>query len=168
MSSKNKNQVSEKSQQQQQQQQKKVVTTERRVPQVWTLLKYIFISLCLIAAVEYFKFGTRINYEWFHCTPIKEQVGGPSSSVIKMWAVGGPSCDKRGEFKTLFKRISRDYDPNDEPVAYCFVENKNIPSVHYPIENGNKGEPGYVAYVGYMSDYDLIEAECGENQIFHV
>ncbi|CCE61627.1 hypothetical protein TPHA_0A05530 [Tetrapisispora phaffii CBS 4417] len=141
---------------------------EIRKPQIWSLLFYVVLSLSLIAGVEYFKYGTRINYEWFHCTPMKEQIGGPSSSVLKMWAVGGPSCDKRGEFKTLVKRITRDYEPNEESLSYCFIENKDINPIHYPVEDGNKGVPGYVAYVGYDTDADLVAQMCEGSQIFHV
>lgn len=140
----------------------------KRVAQVWTLLGYIFSSLLLIASVEYFKYSTRINYEWFHCTPIKEQVGGYSSSVVKMWSVGGPSCDKRGEFKTLVKLITRDYEPNEEHLSYCIIENLNVPPIHYPVADGNKGEPGYIAYAGYDSDSQLVSEMCGDSQIFHI
>ena len=52
-------------------------------PQIFNLFKVLAVSLALIAAVEYFKYGTRINYEWFHCTPVMERVGGPDSSVLQ-------------------------------------------------------------------------------------
>lgn len=136
----------------------------KRIP---ILLKCIFIALLLIAAVEYFKYGTRINYEWFHCTPRIETIAEfPGTSVRKIWSQGGPSCDKRGEFKTLLKRITRDYEPNDEHLSFCIVENTKVGPVHYPIGEP-KGEPGYVAYVGYDRDAALVESLCEGSDIFH-
>ncbi|KAL2709835.1 Ceramide synthase subunit LIP1 [Kluyveromyces marxianus] len=139
---------------------------EKYVPQnrVFILLQYIACALALVAAVEYFKYKTRISYEWFHCTPQFAPLGSnshsSSSSAQKLWAVGGPSCDKRGELKTIMKRITMDYDPNEEPVRFCIVENHQVPSIHYPVENGNKGEAGYVSYVGYERDAAAVEEAC--------
>lgn len=135
-------------------------------PKFFSLFTVLLISLSLIAAVEYFKYGTRINYEWFHCTPSMEHVGPDSSSVSKIWARGGPSCDKRGEYKTILKRITRDYEPNNEAVSFCIKENMDIKPIHYPVDE-HKGEPGYVGYVGYDSDKDIIEKICGDATIFH-
>ncbi|CCF60032.1 hypothetical protein KAFR_0I02530 [Kazachstania africana CBS 2517] len=133
--------------------------------QILSLLKYVVISLMLIAAVEYFKYATRINYDWFHCTAVGEPI--ENSSVVKLYARGGPSCDKRGEFKTIVKRITRDYEPNDESLSFCIKENKHLNSIHYPIHE-EKGEPGYFAYVGYDSDYNLIEKYCEDSVIYHM
>ncbi|AJS92723.1 BAH_G0042640.mRNA.1.CDS.1 [Saccharomyces cerevisiae] len=144
-----------------------IITTKsaaRPKPKIFNLFRVCFISLLLIAAVEYFKYGTRINYEWFHCTPIKEPQSG---SVIKLWARGGPSCDKRGEYKTIVKRITRDYEPNDEHLSFCIIENDNVPPVHYPIHE-DKGEPGYVAYVGYDTDSELVQELCADSTIYHM
>ncbi|CAG62918.1 uncharacterized protein GVI51_M13651 [Nakaseomyces glabratus] len=135
-------------------------------PQIFNLFKVLAVSLALIAAVEYFKYGTRINYEWFHCTPVMERVGGPDSSVLKIWARGGPSCDKRGEYKTILKRISRDYEPNDEHLSFCIKENMSVDPVHYPIHE-DKGEPGYIAYVGYDSDKRTVDELCEGTTVFH-
>lgn len=139
----------------------------KRKAQISNLFKCVMIALSLIAAVEYFKYGTQINYEWFHCTPIKESVGGPGSSVLKLSSKGGPSCDKRGEFKTIVKRISRDYEPNQERVSFCIMENTNVPPIHYPVHE-DKGAPGYFAYVGYNKDYSLVEELCGDAPIYHI
>lgn len=135
-------------------------------PKIANLFKTIFLSFAIIAAVEYFKYGTKINYEWFHCWPVKEQVGGPDSSVFKLWARGGPSCDKRGEYKTILKRISRDYEPNDEHISFCIIENKGVSPVHYPIHD-DKGAPGYWAYVGYDRDSHLVREMCGDHTTYN-
>ncbi|CCD24028.1 sphingosine N-acyltransferase subunit LIP1 NDAI_0C03680 [Naumovozyma dairenensis CBS 421] len=141
---------------------------EERKPRFWTLFQCVVGALTLMAAVEYFKYSTRIHYEWFHCTPVIETVGGPSSSVIKLYSRGGPSCDKRGEFKTIVKRITRDYEPAEGAISFCINENVNVPAVHYPIDE-NKGAPGYVAFVGYDSDgKDLIEQMCEGSTILHM
>lgn len=138
----------------------------KRTPQVLTLFYYIMIGLVLIGAVEYFKYSTKIHYDWFHCTPVTEPLG-KGSSAIKLFAVGGPSCDKRGELKTIVKRITRDYDINDQHVSFCIKENLNVPHKHYPVHE-DKGEPGYVAYVGYNSDYETIEEMCSDATILHI
>lgn len=139
----------------------------KREAQILNLFKCVVIALSLIAAVEYFKYATQMNYEWFHCTPIKESMGSPGSSVIKLSSKGGPSCDKRGEFKTIVKRISRDYEPNLEHLSFCIMENPNVPPVHYPVHE-DKGEPGYYAYVGYNKDYPLVKELCGDTAIYHI
>ena len=130
------------------------------------LLQCITIALSLVAAVEYFKYSTKINYEWFHCTPIMEPVG-TNTSVLKIWARGGPSCDKRGEYKTIMKRITRDYEPNNQHLKFCMIENVNIGPIHYPLGEP-KGEPGYVAYVGYNEDEELVQTMCKESTIFNM
>lgn len=137
-----------------------------RKPRFKALFQYVMLSFALIAAVEYFKFSTRIHYDWFHCTPHYESVDN-TTSVNKIFAVGGPSCDKRGELKTIVKRITRDYEPNDESVSFCIIENKDIDPIHYPLGE-IKGEPGYWAYVGYDTDRDLIRKKCENNTIFHM
>lgn len=139
----------------------------RRVTQVKNLFFYIFMALSLMGAVEYFKYGTRTNYEWFHCRPQKELIGGPGSTVYKLWSRGGPSCDKRGEFKTLVKRISRDYEPNEQHLSFCIIENKDVGPIHYPIHE-DKGEPGYIAYAGYNQDSELVKELCGDNVIYNM
>lgn len=123
-------------------------------------------ALCLIAAVEYFKYKTRISYEWFHCTPVMHTMQ-TNTSVQKIWAYGGPSCDKRGELKTIMKRITMDYDPNHEPYSFCIIENVNVAPIHYPIHE-NKGNPGYVSYVGYDRDSDIIAQYCNNATIMHL
>lgn len=143
---------------------------ERRKPRFKALFQYVCISLILIAAVEYFKYSTRIHYEWFHCTAVMEpidQLDGASSSVNRIFAKGGPSCDKRGELKIIMKRITRDYEPNDENYSFCIIENENVPSIHYPLGE-DKGEPGYQAFVGYNSDKDLVEELCKDSIIYHL
>ncbi|CDO91957.1 unnamed protein product [Kluyveromyces dobzhanskii CBS 2104] len=128
---------------------------------VFILLQYVFGALVLIAAVEYFKYKTRISYEWFHCTPQYEELfSRPEGAPLKLWAVGGQSCDKRGELKTIMKRITMDYDPNKEPVKFCVVEDTEVNSIHYPNENENKGLPGYVSFVGYERDSKIVEEAC--------
>lgn len=136
---------------------------QQNKPKIGTLIQYIFASLVLIAAVEYFKYSTKVHYDWFHCTPVREEMEG---SVIKLYAKGGPSCDKRGEFKTIIKRISRDFEPNDEAISFCIIENKDLKPVHYPLTE-EKGEPGYYAYVGYDSDLEAIRTLCADAQIHH-
>ena len=95
-------------------------------------------------------------------------MGGPGSSVIKLWARGGPSCDKRGEFKTIAKRISLDFEPNEEHLSFCIMENMDVPTRHYPVADENKGAPGYVAFAGYDSDYELVEKLCEGETIYHM
>ncbi|CAL9729290.1 ceramide synthase subunit Lip1p [Monosporozyma unispora] len=143
---------------------------EKRKPRFKALFQYVFISLLLIAAVEYFKYSTRIHYEWFHCTAVKQpfnQNDGSISSVNKIFAVGGPSCDKRGELKIIMKRITRDYEPNDENYSFCIVENENVASIHYPLGE-DKGKPGYHAFVGYDHDKELVEDLCKDSTIYHL
>ncbi|SCU86477.1 LAFA_0E01002g1_1 [Lachancea sp. 'fantastica'] len=137
----------------------------RRTPQVFKLLEYVCIGLFLIAAVELFKYSTRVNYEWFHCTPIKEPVS-ENSSAFKIFAIGGPSCDKRGEYKAIMKKITYDYEPNDESVSFCIKENADVTPIHYPIDTP-KGAPGYVAYAAYDSDAQLISQLCDDAIIMH-
>lgn len=137
-----------------------------RKVQINRLFACAFICLSLIAAVEYFKYATRINYEWFHCTPTIERIGTAESSVIMLSSRGGPSCDKRGEFKTIVKRISRDFEPNSEHLSFCIKENLDIPPVHYPIGE-NKGAPGYIAYAGYDRDYQLVKEMCADSPMYH-
>lgn len=87
---------------------------------VFTLLQTLFIVLSLIGAVEYFKYGTRVNYDWFHCTP--EITEFPDSSIKQIISVGGPSCDKRGQTKSILKKLSREFDPNEEKVVVCLKD----------------------------------------------
>lgn len=131
------------------------------------LLKCVVIALSLIAAVEYFKYSTQMNYEWFHCTPTVESVGGMDNSLVKIWSRGGPSCDKRGEFKTIVKRITRDFDVNKEHASFCIIENSELPPIHYPVHE-DKGEPGYIAYAGYNNDYKLVEEYCVDTTIYSI
>ncbi|CEP64029.1 sphingosine N-acyltransferase subunit LIP1 LALA0_S10e00606g [Lachancea lanzarotensis] len=137
----------------------------KRTPQVFKLLEYVGIGLILIAAVELFKYSTRVNYDWFHCTPVKEAVG-ENTSAFKIFAVGGPSCDKRGEFKTIMKKITNDYEPNDKPVSFCIKENEDVASIHYPIDTP-KGAPGYVAYAAYDAEAHLISQLCDGATLMH-
>lgn len=134
------------------------------------LAQYLAVGLLAIAAVEYFKYSTMIHYDWFHCTPSYEVISS-GSDVQKLFAVGGPSCDKRGEFKTIAKRIGRDFPVNKQRKSFCIVENKSVDYKHYPVEDGMKGEPGYVAYIGTTEDsgsmQDLIEL-CGESDVFNI
>lgn len=51
-------------------------------------------------------------------------------------------------------------DPNVEPVKFCIVEDTKVKSIHYPIEDGNKGDPGYISFVGYERDSDVVEQAC--------
>lgn len=87
---------------------------------VFTLIQVILIFLSLIGAVEYFKYSTRVNYDWFHCTPKVTEF--PNSSVKQVISVGGPSCDKRGQTKSILKKISREFDPNLEEVVFCLKD----------------------------------------------
>ncbi|CEP24777.1 LIP1 [Cyberlindnera jadinii] len=103
---------------------------------VFTLLQVTFIVLALIAGVEYFKYSTMVNYEWFHCTPQLTLI--PGTGITKAIAVGGPSCDKRGQLKSITKRLTRTFDPNLEPLAFCLAQ------------EGNK-------VVGYVSNVDQLE-----------
>ncbi|SCV02455.1 LAME_0H00914g1_1 [Lachancea meyersii CBS 8951] len=137
----------------------------RRTPQVYKLLEYVTIGLVLIAAVELFKYSTRVNYEWFHCTPVMESLS-EGSSAYKIFAVGGPSCDKRGEFKSIMKKITYDYEPNDQAVSFCIKENESVAAIHYPIDTP-KGSPGYVAYAAYTSEAHLIDEMCADATIMH-
>ncbi|CAH03025.1 sphingosine N-acyltransferase subunit LIP1 [Kluyveromyces lactis] len=137
------------------------MATQQNKNRVYILLQYVLAALVLIAAVEYFKYKTRISYEWFHCTVQSEELfDHPEGSPLKLWAIGGPSCDKRGELKTIMKRITMDFDPNVEPVKFCIVEDTKVKSIHYPIEDGNKGDPGYISFVGYERDSDVVEQAC--------
>lgn len=88
-----------------------------RKSNIFTLVQVVFIVLSLIAAVEYFKYSTRVNYDWFHCTPKVTEF--PNSSIKEIISVGGPSCDKRGQTKSILKRISREFDPNVESTVFC-------------------------------------------------
>lgn len=147
---------------------KSISTAQYQIPRsrIPILFQCIAISLSIIAAVEYFKYGTQINYEWFHCTPIMESMG-QDTTVQKIWARGGPSCDKRGEFKTIMKRITRDYEPNEQHLQFCMIENMNVEPIHYPLGE-IKGEPGYTAYVGYNQDADLMQELCQDSTIFNM
>lgn len=141
----------------------------RRKAQINNLFICTIICLTIIAAIEYFKYATRINYEWFHCTPVIDKITLPTypdSSVVMLSSRGGPSCDKRGEFKTIVKRISRDFEPNTEHLSFCIKENLDVSPVHYPIDE-NKGLPGYIAYAGYDSDLNLIKEMCADTPIYH-
>ncbi|XBW36888.1 hypothetical protein QEN19_002467 [Hanseniaspora menglaensis] len=137
---------------------------------VVVLCEYIIFGCLAIAAVEYFKYSTMIHYDWFHCTPVYEDIS-TVSNIQKLFAVGGPSCDKRGQFKTLVKRIGRDFPVNKERKSFCIIEDKSLGYKHYPIENENKGAPGYTAYIGTTDDavsmIDLNEI-CGESSVFNI
>ncbi|AET40378.1 sphingosine N-acyltransferase subunit LIP1 Ecym_5643 [Eremothecium cymbalariae DBVPG len=131
----------------------------RQTTKYANLLYYVSLALLLLGCVEYFKYSTRTNYEWFHCTPVMEPAN-ESGSVKKLYAVGGPACDKRGEFKSIFNFITSNYDPNVESYSFCFVENTSLKSIHYPISNHDKGPAGYLAYIGYDSDKELVQHYC--------
>lgn len=133
-------------------------------PQLSKLLQCVLIALGLISAVEYFKYSTRIHYDWFHCTPVEEPLSG---SAIRLYARGGPSCDKRGEVKTIIKRITRDYEPSKDGISFCIKENMKVGPVHYPVHE-DKGEPGYVAYVGYDRDSAVVQEYCENATILHM
>lgn len=134
------------------------------------LLEYTIICLLAIAGVEYFKYSTKIHYDWFHCTPVYENIT-TTNNIQKLFAVGGPSCDKRGQFKTIVKRIGRDYPVNTERKSFCIVEDKSLNYKHYPIENGNKGDPGYYAYIASTNDdSDMLKLAslCDSESIFNI
>ncbi|GMM39915.1 sphingosine N-acyltransferase subunit [Hanseniaspora uvarum] len=134
------------------------------------LLEYTIICLLAIASVEYFKYSTKIHYDWFHCTPVYENITA-ANNIQKLFAVGGPSCDKRGQLKTIVKRIGRDYPVNTERKSFCIVEDKSLAYKHYPIENGNKGNPGYFAYIAStenMSDMNKLTSLCDSESIFNI
>ena len=134
------------------------------------LLEYTIICLLAIAGVEYFKYSTKIHYDWFHCTPVYQNITA-TNNIQKLFAVGGPSCDKRGQFKTIVKRIGRDYPVNTERKSFCIVEDKSLNYKHYPIENGNKGDPGYYAYIASTNDgSDMLKLAslCESESIFNI
>ncbi|CAR21755.1 sphingosine N-acyltransferase subunit LIP1 [Lachancea thermotolerans CBS 6340] len=138
----------------------------QRTPQIYKLFQYVCAGLALIAAVEYFKYSTRINYEWFHCTLVEEP-WEQGSSLSRLYAVGGPSCDKRGELKTIMKKITRGFDLQKEGISFCIKEDLEVPSVHYPIHD-KKGAPGYVAYASYDSDSRDIREVCEDAPVLHI
>ncbi|CCH46778.1 ceramide synthase accessory subunit [Wickerhamomyces ciferrii] len=90
---------------------------------IFNLIQVVFIVLSLVAAVEYFKYSTRINYDWFHCTP--QVTTFPNSSIKQVISVGGPSCDKRGQTKSITKRLSREFEPNQDDVLFCIQDDGN-------------------------------------------
>ncbi|SCU86708.1 LANO_0C08944g1_1 [Lachancea nothofagi CBS 11611] len=137
----------------------------QRTPQVLRLLQYVCVGLALIASVELFKYSFRVNYDWVHCTPVKEQLS-QGTSAYKIFSVGGPSCDKRGEFKSIMKKMASDYQPQVDGVSFCIKESKDVPPIHYPTGTP-KGKPGYVAYVAYESDSPLISEVCQDATIMH-
>ncbi|KAH3674331.1 hypothetical protein WICMUC_003403 [Wickerhamomyces mucosus] len=106
------------------------------------LFKYIAILAVLMAAVEYFKYGTMTNYEWFHCTV--SSTGIPNTSIKEFKAVGGPSCDKRGQLKSIVKKISREFDPNYRDVLFCIKD------------AGNK----VIGYGSEIQDEALLKEHC--------
>lgn len=129
------------------------------------LLEFVCVGLAIIAAAEWFKASTKSHYEWFHCTVHSEEAGG--NSVVKLWSVGGPSCDKRGELKSIIRHITRNYDPNIAPAGFCLTENTKIPARHYPI-GPEKGDPAYVAYASYLDDESILHELCNESTIYHM
>ncbi|SCU79545.1 LADA_0B01420g1_1 [Lachancea dasiensis] len=137
----------------------------QRKPQLFRLFEYVCVGLALIAAVELFKYSTRVNYDWFHCTPVKESLAA-GSSAYKVFAVGGPSCDKRGEFKSIMKKITSDYEPHQGAISFCIKENDKVSPRHYPIGTP-KGQPGYVAYAAYDLEFALISELCQDAAIMH-
>ncbi|CCC70695.1 hypothetical protein NCAS_0F02110 [Naumovozyma castellii] len=140
---------------------------DQRKPRIWNLIQCVGVVLSLIAAVEYFKYSTRIHYDWFHCTPIMEPLDSSENPIFKVWARGGPSCDKRGEFKTIVKSITRGFEPAKSPISFCIKENTGIPAIHYPIHE-DKGEPGYIAYVEYTTNDREIQKICQNSTILHM
>lgn len=116
---------------------------------VITLIETIAVLLALIAGVEYFKYSTMVNYEWFHCTV--ERDTSPVNSVVEYTAVGGPSCDKRGQLKSIVKTISREFDPNYGDVVFCIKED-------------HAGER-IVGYGADVNDAELLKESC-ENVIY--
>ncbi|AMD21960.1 HFR105Wp [Eremothecium sinecaudum] len=132
------------------------------------LLYYMGILLSVLGAIELFKYSTRLNYEYFHCTTISEPVA-EATSMNMIYAVGSSSCDKRGEIKTILRKITRDYDPNLQPASFCLVENRAVGSIHYP-DKGKKGPAGYVAYAAYDDDEELLLEQCAQDgaTVFHL
>jgi hypothetical protein len=115
---------------------------------VFNLVQVAFVVFALIAAVEYFKYSTRMNYEWFHCTPQLSTI--PGTEITRAIAVGGPSCDKRGQLKSITKRLTRTFDPNVEPLAFCIHEEDDI----------------IVGYVSKINEEELLQQHC--SNIIHL
>jgi len=110
---------------------------------VFTLIQVIFIVLSLIGGVEYFKYSTRINYDWFHCTPNVHSLDG---SVKKITSTGGTSCDFRGMTKSILKKLSTEFEPQDGKIVVC-------------LENNN--EDGVVGYGSFIEDEEKLKTYCG-------
>ncbi|AGO13553.1 AaceriAGL329Cp [[Ashbya] aceris (nom. inval.)] len=124
-----------------------------------TLVFYICAGLAFVGALEYFKHYTKNNYEWFHCTAVVEPVQG-TTTVEKLFAVGGPPCDKRAELKVITQKLTKHFDPNKQPALFCIVENTSVEAVHYPVSRTNKGPAGYIAYAGYEADRAAVHKYC--------
>jgi hypothetical protein len=93
-----------------------MVTQER----INILIQTVIAFFGLIAAVEYFKYGTQANYDWFHCTPKVNEI--PNTTILEVTAVGSTACDKRGQLKSVTKRLAKLIDPNIEPAVFCLKE----------------------------------------------
>ncbi|KAH3673615.1 hypothetical protein WICPIJ_009707 [Wickerhamomyces pijperi] len=114
-----------------------------------TLIETILAMLALIAGVEYFKYATMTNYEWFHCTVQRSL--DPSSSIVEYTSVGGESCDKRGQFKSIVKAASREFDPNYDDVVFCIKEDLKNERI--------------VGYGANVKDAELVKSSC-DNVIY--
>lgn len=112
---------------------------------VYNLFKSAVILAVLMAAVEYFKYSTRLNYDWFHCTPKISEID--NSSIKQITAVGGPSCDKRGQTKSIVKKLSRTFDPNEEQVVVCLKQDE-------------QDETKIVGFGANYKDRDLLSTYC--------
>lgn len=120
-----------------------MVTQER----INILIQTIIGFFVLIAGAEYFKYSTQANYNWFHCTPQVVEIS--DSSILEVTSIGGPSCDKRGQVKSITKRIVSLFDPNIEPVIFCIKE------------DGDK----IFGYGAKLYDEELLSTYC--NNIIH-
>lgn len=101
-----------------------VQLTEMVGAKVFNLVQVTLVVLVLVAAVEYFKYSTKANYEWIHCTAQTSLV--PNTNITRATAFGGTSCDKRGQMKAIVNKLTRTFDPNEEKLAFCLQEEQDI------------------------------------------
>ncbi|CDR41807.1 CYFA0S08e00254g1_1 [Cyberlindnera fabianii] len=112
------------------------------------LIEITVIVLAIVGGIEYFKFSTRMNYDWFHCTAQITQV--PGTEIVKATAIGGPSCDARGQLKTITKKLTRKYDPNHQSYVFCLKEDD---------------KEGVIGYVANTTDEALLTQNYCSNVI---
>lgn len=112
------------------------------------LIEITVIVLAIVGGIEYFKFSTRMNYDWFHCTAQITQV--PGTEIVKATAIGGPSCDARGQLKTITKKLTRKYDPNYQSYVFCLKEDD---------------KEGVIGYVANTTDEALLTQNYCSNVI---